>query len=71
MPTPAPYVITADGEHAAAPVDEPGVVPRARDPAGLVHDPGAVPRDEAVELAVVRGVREEVEEIARIRGREG
>src|SRR6185436_206868 len=59
-----------DDEGAAVRVQEPGVVPDLRGPPRLVQQRDAAPAH-AVEAASRARVREEIEEVARVRGREG
>ena len=54
-----------DDVRPSAPVDEPGVVTRGRDPTGLVQDGDRV-REEAVDLPLVGDVGEHPEQEARV-----
>ena len=67
IPTPLPVRHHRRDEDAARPVDEPGVVARVRDPAGLVQERVRAAGDEAAELAPVGHVDEQVEQVARVR----
>ena len=60
-----------DDEDAAAPDDEPGVVARAFDPAGLVQRRRhPAPVHHAADLAAVAALREQIEQVARVGRRE-
>ena len=61
----------SDDVDPSPPEDEPVVVPGLVDPAGLVHYANAVqPPDLAVEFPGVADARQQIEEVAAVRGRE-